>query len=114
MFPLVGVPPGLRMADRTWGHRPIVEQHIVGNAVLAAQEHVPDFHVQVSIVANDWRLTCSLASLVPGAATLGGNQRVDLNAPNHATALVVQGVMVHVPRYEHAITFFYWILLSVA
>jgi hypothetical protein len=101
------------MADCTWSHRPIVEQHIVGNTIFAAQKHVPDFHVQISVVANDRRLTCSFSPLVPGAATLGGDERVDLNAPDHATALVVQGVMVHVPRYEHAITFSYRILLSV-
>jgi hypothetical protein len=62
-------------------------------------------HVEIPIVAYDGRLARSLASLISGAAALRRDERVDLDTPDHTAAAIVQGVMVHVPRDEHAIPF---------
>ena len=62
-------------------------------------------HVEIPVVAYDGRLARSLAPLVSGAAALRRDERVDLDAPDHPAAAIVQGVMVHVPGDEHAVPF---------
>src|SRR5712691_7865725 len=97
MVPAMGVTASVGVADRAWGHGPVVQHDIGGNAVFATEEHVPDSHVEIPVVAYDGRLTRSLAPLVAGAAALRRDERVDLDAPDHPAAAIVQGVMVHVP-----------------
>src|SRR5262249_548558 len=50
----------------------------------------------------------------PRAAALGSNERVDLDAPHDTLPTVVQGVMVHISRYEDGVALPYRVLLAVA
>src|SRR5882724_1179786 len=113
MFPPMGVPAGVGVADRAGGHGPIVQHDIGGHAIFAAEEHVPHFHVEIPVVAYDGRLACSLAPLVSSAAALRRDERVDLDASDHTAAAIVQGVMVHVPRDEYAVPFPHRVLLPI-
>ena len=39
----------------------------------------------------------------PRATALGGHDRVDLDASHDTLPTIVQGVMVHIPRYKHGV-----------
>src|SRR5713101_8198259 len=105
MLPAMGVTAGVGVADRAWSHGPVVQHDIGRHTVCAPKEHVPSFHVEIPVVAYDGRLARARAPLVSGAAVLRCDERVDLDAPDHPAAAVVQGVMVDVPGDEHAVPF---------
>src|SRR5712691_62922 len=107
MLPAMGVTAGVGVADRAWSHGPVVQHDISGHTVCAPEEHVPSFHVEIPVVADDGKLARARARapLASGAAVLRCDERVDLDAPDHPAAAVVQGVMVYVPGDEHAVPF---------
>src|SRR5712691_2208116 len=105
MLPAMGVTAGVSVADRAWSHGPIVQHNIGRDTICAPEEHVPSLHVKIPVVADDGRLARTRAPLASGSAVLRGDERGDLDAPDHPAAAAVQGVMVDVPGDEHAIPF---------
>src|SRR6266853_1152134 len=107
VLPGVRVAAAVRVADGAWGHGTVVEHHIMGHAVPGVEYPAAGVRAQVPIVTDDRHRALALPPLGaadrPRAAALGGHERVDLDASHDALPTVVQGVMVHIPRYKYGV-----------
>src|SRR5262249_387675 len=99
-------------------HGTVVEHHIMGHTVPGAEYPAAGVHVQVPIVTDDRHSALAPPPLAtadrPRAATLGGHERVDLDASHDTLPAVVQGVMVYLPRYKDGVALPDQVLLAVA